>query len=493
MTPAKAQLEAAIYDRVSKDRRMDSRSVAEQKAANITACSQHGWRVVDEHIFTDNDRSASRFARKGRPAWELLCDRLAEGDFGVIVMWEPSRGDRELEMWARLLNTCRRRGVLVHITSHSHTYDVSRPRDWRTLAEDGVDSAYESEKVSERIRRGTRARAAEGRPHGRRLYGYDRIYDQRTGELKSQVINDDEARVLRDMAEMLIDGSNAYAIAAELNQRGIPGARGGVWGHSQVRQMLLNPTYMGYRTHHGERIHSPEWFPPIFDEHSFYLCRSLLVDPSRKGRPTAIKHLLSGLAVCGVCGRLVRSVKNSRNDDRAYACVRVVPDGKSAFHASRGEKPVDLYVESLVIALAQRPEALTAISGAPETERLKDILDEAKAERARLEEFYSKAAVGLLSAEGLAKVEAVALPKIEAAERRASATQFTPHLRHLVEAGPEEVPARWARLDILQKRDIISGYFEKVELMPVGRGGGRYAPIKASIRVTPRQASGVSG
>src|SRR5699024_12608606 len=63
-------------------------------------------------------------------------------------------------------------------TSPAHLYDPSRGRDRRSLHEDAVDSEYETDKMSDRIRRAVNASAKEGRPHGKNLYGYRRTYVQ---------------------------------------------------------------------------------------------------------------------------------------------------------------------------------------------------------------------------------------------------------------------------------------------------------------------------
>lgn len=484
MPPKKALLSAAVYDRVSKDKRRDARSIAEQKAANVTECDENGWAIKE--VFADNDRSASRFATKARPDWQRLLDALADGEFNVLVLWEPSRGDRELEMWARLLNTCRREGVLVHITSHHRTYDVRRPRDWRTLAEDGVDSAYESEKVSERIRRGTRSRAAEGRPHGKRLYGYDRVYDSSTGQLIGQKINEAEAAIVRELADKVIEGVTLLGIARALNVRGVPGPRSDHWQAPPIKRLLLNAAYIGYRVHFDAKVHSPEWFPPILDDRTHYLCVSKLTAPERGGqRPSAIRHLLSGLAVCGVCGGPVRIVRPKRP---SYCCKRRIPDGERAGHVLRVARRAELYVESLAIAALQDPKMLAAMTPAGEGDKLQRYLDDLDRERAELEPFYRMAEAGELTAEGLARVEAARLPKIKAAERRVKSVRFLPGLNELLDGGPEQVPARWNALEISQKRDYLSGIFAKIEIMPVGAGRKNYTD-EESVKVTPRRRS----
>jgi DNA invertase Pin-like site-specific DNA recombinase len=52
---------AVIYTRVSQDRGAGKRSVGEQEAECRTVATGNGWTVV--RVFTDNDRSASRYAR----------------------------------------------------------------------------------------------------------------------------------------------------------------------------------------------------------------------------------------------------------------------------------------------------------------------------------------------------------------------------------------------------------------------------------------------
>ncbi|MQA27708.1 MAG: recombinase family protein, partial [Micromonosporaceae bacterium] len=91
-----AILRAGIYARVSKDKRkrQRGRSVGEQETEARAACERRRWTVAE--IYKDEDRSASRFAKKERPDWERLLADLDAGQLDVLVIWEPSRGDRTL-------------------------------------------------------------------------------------------------------------------------------------------------------------------------------------------------------------------------------------------------------------------------------------------------------------------------------------------------------------------------------------------------------------
>ncbi|MCW2913292.1 MAG: Resolvase domain protein, partial [Actinomycetia bacterium] len=160
-TKAGITLVACLYGRVSNDSAGDRQSVGEQDIANKRACVDKKWKVGGN--YADNDKSASRFARTGRPGWDQLIEDLAEGRYHILILWEASRGDRRLDGWVRLLNLCREMGIWIHITSHGHTYDVRKRREYKTLAEEGLDSSDESEKVSGRVQRSAaRAYAAVG-------------------------------------------------------------------------------------------------------------------------------------------------------------------------------------------------------------------------------------------------------------------------------------------------------------------------------------------
>lgn len=58
----------------------------------------------------------------------------------------------------------------IWVTTHGWLYDPTNARERRSLHEDTVDA--ESDKTSERILRDVRNAAKEGKPHGKKIYGY---------------------------------------------------------------------------------------------------------------------------------------------------------------------------------------------------------------------------------------------------------------------------------------------------------------------------------
>ncbi|MFE9206213.1 recombinase family protein [Micromonospora sp. NPDC007230] len=439
----RAVVNAVIYARVSEDDKKQRRSVGEQEQECREAATEQTWTVAK--VFVDNDRSASRYAKKTREEYVKLLDYLATEHVDVLILWESSRGGRELEGWAGLLNLCRRRGVRIHVVTHRRTYDLDNPRDWRTLAEDGVDSAYESEKTRERILRSVRAKAASGKPHGKLLYGYRRTYDDR-GNFIAQVLHDEQAAVVREAAKRVAGGEACYSIARDFNARSIPTPRGGEkgWTLSQISRMLQNPGYIGKRVHNGKIVGQADW-PAILDDETYAVCRSILTDPRRKTqRDTAVRYLLSGVAVCDVCNGRMRVQKNRTH--YAYLCA-------DRFCVSVKTTVLEDFVTAVLMARLARPDALDLLNPEQDANSRAQAEQEAKEKRAQLAAWYAAAAQNKLTPDGLAAIEGPLLAQIEDAERRAEHVDVPPLVRDLVGPGVEQ---RWERLTIGQRREVVA-------------------------------------
>src|ERR1051325_9921347 len=119
---------ASVYSRQSSGK---AKSISEQLAAGALAIRQNGW----EHTGDYSDGSgASRFGTKKRSEWERILQDLTSDTFDIIILWESSRGDRTLSSWAEFLEQCRKHHILIHVIADDHTYNLDRPRDWKTLA-----------------------------------------------------------------------------------------------------------------------------------------------------------------------------------------------------------------------------------------------------------------------------------------------------------------------------------------------------------------------
>lgn len=455
---------AVIYTRVSSDPNERGRSVGEQEAECRKVCERNGWDVV--HVFSDNDRSASRYARKGRPQHQELMKFIEGGGADVLVTWESSRAQRDLDAYTKLRSLCERHGILWSYAGR--IYDMRESDDRFSTGLDALLAERESDETRKRVLRAVRANADRGRPHGKLLFGYRREYDPTTRELLGQVPDPATAAVVREAAQRVLAGETPYAVAQDFDRREIPTPRGGAgWDLTQVKRLCINPAYAGKRVHQGRVVGDATW-PPLLDEGTHLALVARLGDPRRRTvRDSAIKHLLSGIALCGVCGGRVRVQKN--RGFLAYLC-------EAKFCVSRREADVDHLVTEVTLRRLERPDLADLMTHAADDET-SSALAEAREKRARLEAFYDTAAAGELTPQALARIEARLLPEIEAADRRARAVVTSPLVAATAGA---EARKRWAALSLPQRREIISTLMQ-IRIMPTVRGARNFRPESIEI------------
>ena len=478
------KLRAGMYARVSDDEAGLSRSVGQQREASRTAVSRRSWRLAAEY---SDPISASRFETKPRPGWERLLADLRAGRLDVVVLWESSRGDRKLAEWAGFLDTCRERGVGIYVVTHDRLYDLSVARDWRSLAEDGVDSAYESEKTSVRSRRGVADAAGRGEPYGRIPYGYRRTYSLAPGKRTAVQSPDPKtAPVVAEIIGRIAAGDAVSRIVTDLADRSVPSPTGRPrWARSSVNRLVTEGVvYIGKRRHKGSALLDGNW-PPLVEADTYWRAVRVLADPARKTqaanrggiRPGRAKWLCSYIAACAKC-RAPLSVQR-----------RTVAAGPVAYYrcsSSRGgcaQAPVewvDWLVTAAVIRWASRPGVFEALTGGDDAEAVA-ARGEADAERERLAGFEERAIAGAISDASFARIAAGIEANIAELEQRAEMASAPPALRDLIASGANldtsgltleqreaELLKRWKPMPVAVKRSIVAT-IARPTLAPAGR------------------------
>jgi DNA invertase Pin-like site-specific DNA recombinase len=440
----------AAYFRCSIDRN-DQASVEEQEEIGIARCKTEGWEL---RRYLDNDRSASRYAKKGRDDWQRLLAELHDGLFTIVWLWESSRGDRKAYQWLGFLEECRDRGIRIYVETHGRLYDIrGNHRDWKTLADDGVNNAYASDETSLRIKRHLAAAARKGRPQGFAGYGIRRVYDEVTGRYLRQEPDPRTGPVAAEIITRIGDGEPVMAIKADLEHRGIPGPGGAGWDRQTIRRIGLSPAYAGLRRHPGG-----EWKPawqPVVDAEVHRAAVAVL--RSREGQRTSrYRHLLSYLAACE-CGAPLSAFTMSRRTlmykCRAHGCVNV---------------PVSWLDELITLAVCRAlaaPDARAVYrrdDGEPGRLR-----GEAAALRAQLDEWARVS----VSPRAYQIKEAQLLPQIERLERAAAAAEVPSVVGDLI--GAADVRAAWDARSLAVRRDTVRALMD----VTVARAA---APVRAA-------------
>lgn len=459
MTHNGVRLRAGQYLRVSVDKSGRARSIDEQQVDNERDADAQRWDIVK--TYRDPERSASRYARRVREDYQVLLADIEKREIDVLILWEPSRGSRKVSEWVQLIELAEAHHVVFSVTSHGRVYDPVNPRDRRSLLEDAVDSEYESGKVSVRVKRTVAAAAVEGRPHGKVPYGYLRDYDPHTGALIRQVPDPDSAPILREIVSRVLAGDGLRAIAADLTRREIPTPEGHralrlgaaevntEWTPSKLRTLLVSPTMTGMRVHQAETVGLADW-DPVVSPADWAALQVALKDPARRTSPgSRPKHLLSGIAECGVCG--AKCGQRMNREVPSYACRGL--QGGSRSHVCRSERALDAMVIRAVVGRVSDPEFLRNLAVRQDdtaaTAAAREVAD-LRAKLAQLEE--SAVSPDGISAAAFARFEAVLLPQIEAAHRRAVPQRVHPAVLEL--AGPDAAKT-WDRWGIETRRAAV--------------------------------------
>jgi DNA invertase Pin-like site-specific DNA recombinase len=424
---------AHLYLRVST---IKQKSNADQDAENRAAAEKHGWPIG--HVYADVG-SASRYGKKTRDGFEKLLADLRAGVFArgdVLILWESSRGSRETEEWAKLLNLLAKSGVLVHVTSHGRTYDPAKPRDRRSLDEDGVDSAYESGKTSDRVRRAAAANAAAGRPYGGPTpYGYVRVYDPKTGVLAGQEPDPERAPVIQELFDRIEKGHSLRSIALDFEARGIVSRAGKPISARQLRDFALQAAYAGLRKSETTGQTVKAIWPAIVSSRQYHAVYSILTDPARSTRrPGSGKWLLSLIALCAVCAasgaRESFMTVQYRGTKAKYKCQNVG-------HVTIDREELDGIAEEAILSYVNRPDIREQLAAAwgRENERLEQIRGDLARARAELRELAAGVGAGKVTFEFGAMAEPGIKRRIAKLEAQENELSTPAVLRGLVGVG----------------------------------------------------------
>jgi site-specific DNA recombinase len=215
-------------------------SLAAQEREYFQLAAAHGWTSVQQ--FRGHESATKALA--DRMVLQQVLRFITDNQIDAIYVHEQSRLTRgdELEV-ALLMRELMERKIKILV--HGTLRDPADIDDRFMLGIQSLVDRTESARIKERMGRGKKQRALQGRKScGPAPYGYR---NPRPGEPNRGVLQivEEEAVVIRRIFDMAIRGKGVQAIATELNTLGIPAARGGGWVKTAIERVLVNPAYKG--------------------------------------------------------------------------------------------------------------------------------------------------------------------------------------------------------------------------------------------------------
>lgn len=315
----------AAYCRVSTDKEDQLNSLETQKEFFLEYTKRTGDNLIK--LYADEGISGTKI--KNRKEFQRMLADAEKCLFDMVVVKDISRFARNT---VDLLQSVRKLKALGIETQFLTANMTSMGNSEFVLTIFGALAQEESANTSKRIKFGKKMNAEKGRVPNI-VYGYDKTI----GDYFNLSINEEEAKVIRQMYKWYTEeGFGGAKIANMLNERGIKTKRGNNWSQNSVCRILTNEIYNGkiingkeevadFLTGQRKEKDESEWLVTIrselriIDDETFDKAQEIL-----KGRHDSFKltherqsnkYLFSTLIKCKDCGwsfrRTVRQYKNT--------------------------------------------------------------------------------------------------------------------------------------------------------------------------------------
>ncbi|MFR3022547.1 recombinase family protein [Evtepia gabavorous] len=338
----------ALYERLSRDDEMqgESNSIVNQKRYLEEYAQAQGFKNIRH--FTDDGYSGTNFKR---PGFQEMIAAIEAGEIDVVCVKDLSRFGRDyLKVGFYTEIMFPEKGV--RFIAINNSVDSANPMENDFTPFLNIMNEWYAKDTSNKIRAIFRSRMQDGkRCSGAIPYGY-----RRDPEDKNHLLIDEEAaKVVRRIYQMVIDGMGSQAIANQLTADNvlIPSAyleqseHGESRNHSYhdpcrwnctaVAYILDKQEYMGHtvlgkticenfktkkrrKARPDELIIFENTHEPIIDAETWHLVQKLRRRTRRKLANGSYSHRLSGLVYCADCGKRL-SYSSPQSQHR--------PDGKT--------------------------------------------------------------------------------------------------------------------------------------------------------------------
>ena len=261
-------LRAATYTRFSSDNQHE-KSIDDQQRNCHEFADNHGWNIVAD--FKD---MALQGKLKERPGYIEMMQAAQNSEFNILIVDDLSRLSRGSDVNTEV-EKLKFHGVRLITVGDGIDSD-----DKSSKMHIGMKSMMNNlflDDLKDKVHRGLKGNALEGKNTGGKSFGYYPVAIRSETELdiyrepkilySDMTIDDDQAKVVRQIFEWVTETRPYIWIANELNRLNVPTVHGGTWTTSTLcgitkdahSGILNNPIYIGKKYwNRTEAIYNPE-------------------------------------------------------------------------------------------------------------------------------------------------------------------------------------------------------------------------------------------
>lgn len=364
-------MEAAQYLRKSRtEDGMDTDEVLARHRQELDEYAKaHGIHIVE--TYPEVVSGESLYAR---PQMLRLLADVEDGKYEAVLCMDLDRLSRgRMKDQGIILDAFREANTLI-ITPEK-TYDLTDDLDDEIAEMKTFMARREYKIINKRLKRGLKHSIKDGWYVANAPYGYRKITVDRRPTLE---IVEDEAKFVRMIYEMYVNGYGCISIARHINSLGAKPRRSEAFNRSSVAKILRNPTYAGkivwdQKTHirKGTKgnpkhvtIYNPreKWtitegrHPAIIDKELYDKVQDVMNGRYIPGKNDGtIKSPLAGLVKCARCGRNMQRMEMHKGV--AYLLCNTVGCCASAKYELVEAQIIDHLQDVLAELAMQKPEA----------------------------------------------------------------------------------------------------------------------------------------
>ncbi len=330
-------MRVALYTRVStEDQAREGFSLEVQRTYLLQYAKNFGWDVFcsmsGRDVYMDDGYSGGNM---DRPALQRLLFDARNKQFDLVLVYKQDRLSRRLKDLLGLLEEIDSLGV--GYKSATEPFDTTSSAGKMAIQMLGSCAEFERNRLVERVFPGMVVGVKRGHWQGARYAPYGYRYNK---EAKKLEVHPDEAKIVKEIFSMYINGKSTSQIAGHYYMLGIPSRQGGKFYTKFISDILKNKVYLGMlvwnkrrydtktKTKNGEGkgycyikndpskiIEVPNTHEPIISQREFDEASTLL----KRNRTNGIVRFrnnvyhLSGILKCNECGGNYRGMTHIVN------------------------------------------------------------------------------------------------------------------------------------------------------------------------------------
>lgn len=318
-------MKAVAYCRVSTNKEEQIDSLESQQKFFTEYAKKNSYNLIK--IYADEGKSGTKI--KNRTQLLKLLSDANNNVFDTVLIKDISRLARNTVDFLTSIRKLKSLNIKVVFVNYDQTSSDSSEFMLTMLS---AIAQEESANTSKRVKFGKKLNAEKGRVPNL-VYGYNKI----PGEYFSLSINENEARIVRDIFSMYVNQNmGAHKISTELNRKDIKTKRNCIWRQVAVSRILTNTIYIGkvanckqevedFLTGKRKNLDESNWLITenenlrIISDEIFYKAQQVLGERSElfniTGERSSEKNVFSKLIKCSCCNtsfrRQVRKYKNT--------------------------------------------------------------------------------------------------------------------------------------------------------------------------------------